>query len=42
MLFLGHSYVQIAEQCYLDLKTEDLRKKYQKFSPLMNLKTKKS
>ena len=35
---LGHSSVQVTEQCYLDLKTEDLRKKYQRYSPLMNLK----
>ena len=35
---LGHSSVQVTEQCYLDLKTEDLRKKYQKHSPLLNLK----
>lgn len=35
---LGHSSVQVTEQCYLDLKTEDLRKGYQRYSPLMNLK----
>ena len=35
---LGHSSVQVSEQCYLDLKTEDLRKQYQKHSPLLNLK----
>lgn len=35
---LGHSSVQVTEQCYLDLKTEDLRKDYQRYSPLMNLK----
>lgn len=38
---LGHSSVQVTEECYLDLKTEDLRKQYQRFSPLMNLKVKK-
>ena len=37
---LGHSSVQVTEQCYLDLKTEDLRKNYQRFSPLMNMKLK--
>lgn len=35
---LGHSSVQVTEQCYLDLKMEDLRQQYQRFSPLMNLK----
>lgn len=35
---LGHSSVQVTEQCYLDLQTEDLRIQYQKHSPLMNLK----
>lgn len=35
---LGHSSVKVTEECYLDLDTEDLRKKYQKYSPLMNLK----
>ena len=35
---LGHSSVQVTEQCYLDLQTEDLRVQYQKHSPLMNLK----
>ena len=35
---LGHSSVQVTEQCYLDLKTEDLRQKYQNYSPLLNLK----
>ncbi len=38
---LGHSSVQVTEECYLDLETEDLRKQYQRFSPLMNLKVKK-
>lgn len=35
---LGHSSVQVTEQCYLDLNTEDLRNGYQRYSPLMNLK----
>lgn len=35
---LGHSSVKVTEECYLDLNTEDLRKQYQKHSPLMNLK----
>lgn len=35
---LGHSSVQVTEQAYLDLETEDLRQMYQKHSPLMNLK----
>lgn len=35
---LGHSSVTVTEEAYLDLETEDLRKQYQKHSPLMNLK----
>lgn len=35
---LGHSSVKVTEECYLDLDDEDLRKNYQKYSPLMNLK----
>lgn len=35
---LGHSSVRVTEECYLDLQTEDLKKQYQKHSPLMNLK----
>lgn len=35
---LGHSSVKVTEECYLDLTNEDLRKQYQKHSPLMNLK----
>lgn len=35
---LGHSSVQVTEQAYLDLETEDLRQMYQKHSLLMNLK----
>ena len=37
---LGHSSVQVTEQCYLDFQTEDLRQQYQKYSPLLNLKRK--
>lgn len=35
---LGHSSVTVTEECYLDLNDEDIRKNYQKYSPLMNLK----
>lgn len=35
---LGHSSVQVTEKAYLDLDTNDLRTKNQKYSPLMNLK----
>lgn len=35
---LGHSNVKVTEECYLDLDDEDIRKSYQKFSPLMRLK----
>lgn len=35
---LGHSSVKVTEECYLDLENEDLRKQYQRYSPLMNLK----
>ena len=38
---LGHSSVKVTEQAYLDLTDADIRKNYQNFSPLMNLKTKK-
>lgn len=34
---LGHSSVTVTEQAYLDLQNEDLRVKYQKYSPLSNL-----
>ena len=34
----GHSSVTVTEECYLDLKKEDLKRQYQKYSPLMNLK----
>jgi integrase/recombinase XerD len=35
---LGHSSVTVTEQCYLDLDDEDIRKNYQRYSPLANLK----
>ena len=35
---LGHSSVTVTEEAYLDLLTEDLRIKYQNYSPLLNLK----
>lgn len=35
---LGHSSVKVTEECYLDLDDEDIRKNYQKFSPLANLR----
>lgn len=35
---LGHSSVKVTEQCYLDLDDEDIRKNYQRYSPLANLK----
>lgn len=35
---LGHSSVNVTEQAYLDLQDEDLRRKYQNYSPLMNLR----
>lgn len=35
---LGHSSVTVTEKAYLDLQSEDLRNKYQRHSPLMNLK----
>ena len=35
---LGHSSVTVTEQAYLDVTTEDIRKKYYKFSPLENMK----
>jgi len=38
---LGHSSVVITEQAYLDLNDDDIRKSYQAFSPLANLKNKK-
>lgn len=34
---LGHSSVKVTESAYLDLEDEDLRKKYQAYSPLMNM-----
>lgn len=35
---LGHSSVTITEKAYLDLTDEDIRKNYQNFSPLANIK----
>lgn len=35
---LGHSSVTVTEKAYLDLMDEDFRKKYQRFSPLENIK----
>lgn len=35
---LGHSSVKVTEECYLDLEDDDIRKSYQKFSPLMRLR----
>jgi len=35
---LGHSSVTVTEECYLDLDDEDIRKCYQKYSPLANLR----
>lgn len=38
---LGHSSVTVTEKAYLDLSDEDIRKQYQKFSPLENMKNKR-
>lgn len=35
---LGHSSVTVTEKAYLDLSDDDIRKNYQQFSPLANLK----
>ena len=35
---LGHSSVTVTEECYLDLEDEDIRKCYQRYSPLANLR----
>ncbi|MBW6410959.1 tyrosine-type recombinase/integrase [Clostridium weizhouense] len=35
---LGHSSVTVTEKAYLDLQDEDLRKCYQRYSPLENLR----
>lgn len=35
---LGHSSVKVTEQAYLDLTDEDIRKNYQQFSPLANMR----
>ena len=34
---LGHSSIKVTETCYLDLQTADLKRQYQKYSPLMQL-----
>ena len=34
---LGHSSVKVTESAYLDLQDEDLRRKYQAYSPLANM-----
>lgn len=35
---LGHSSVTVTEQAYLDVTSEDIRKSYQRFSPLENIR----
>lgn len=35
---LGHSSVKVTEECYLDFDDEDIRKCYQRYSPLANLR----
>ena len=35
---LGHSSVSVTEQAYMDLSEQDLRRRYQSFSPLENLR----
>ncbi|KEH88987.1 integrase [Clostridium novyi A str. 4540] len=35
---LGHSSVTVTEKAYADVTTEDIRKNYQQFSPLENMK----
>lgn len=35
---LGHSSVTVTEKAYLDLSVNDIKKNYQKFSPLENMK----
>lgn len=35
---LGHSSVTVTEKAYLDLTDDDLRKRYQNFSPISNMK----
>lgn len=37
---LGHSSVTVTEKAYLDLDDEDIRRSYQKYSPLSNLSKK--
>ena len=35
---LGHSSVTVTEKAYLDLTVTDIKKNYQRFSPLENMK----
>ena len=35
---LGHSSVTVTEQAYLDLTDNDLRRRYQEFSPIENMR----
>ena len=35
---LGHSSVTVTEQAYLDLTDEDIGKRYQHFSPVVNMR----
>ena len=37
---LGHSSVTVTEKAYLDLTVTDIRKNYQRFSPLENMQRK--
>ncbi|NRY59879.1 tyrosine-type recombinase/integrase [Clostridium beijerinckii] len=34
---LGHSDIKITQACYIDIQNEDLRRSYEKFSPLTNM-----
>ena len=34
---LGHSSVHVTEEAYLDLNDEDMRQRYQKFSPVATM-----
>ena len=35
---LGHSSVTVTEKAYLDLTDNDIRRRYQHFSPIENMK----
>ena len=35
---LGHSSVTVTEQAYLDVTMTDIRKSYQRYSPLENMR----